>query len=118
MKIVLIALALLFSAQVYAGEPVTVSWVAPTENTDGSAITQLDGFAIYYTDSTGTDFVVPVTDGTAVEYIIPDVALGPAQFYMTATAGGVESAPSTTIDHTVVVKSQGVPVAPVILGIT
>ena len=79
-----------------ACETVTVSWTPPdlTEMT-------YTGYRIYYTDSLGTDKIVPVNVDKVV-HKIPCVEFGLASFYMTSLAGSAESDPSNVVQKDVV----------------
>ncbi|HVW69349.1 MAG TPA: putative Ig domain-containing protein, partial [Steroidobacteraceae bacterium] len=55
----------------------TVSWAAPTENTNGTALTNLAGFRIYYgTDSNSLSQTASVADPTTLSYVIKGLASG------------------------------------------
>jgi hypothetical protein len=75
---------------------VTLSWSAPTENTDGSALTNLSGYNIYYGTSAYTmTSVVSVNAADAQSYVISDLSSGLWYFEITAVnLSGVESSPS------------------------
>jgi Fibronectin type III domain len=75
---------------------VTLTWAAPSENTNGTALTNLAGYLIHY-GTTATDLTqeieVPAT--TAPTYVVSGLAPGTYYFSITAyTAMGSESADS------------------------
>lgn len=75
-------------------EGVTVTWTAPTTNTDGSALTGDDAIAEYrvswYTDG----YFVNSSRHSASPALISDLAPGDYDFYVTAIAvDGEESDP-------------------------
>jgi hypothetical protein len=74
----------------------TLSWTAPTENTDGSPITDLAGFHIYYgTDESAPSQTIDVTGATATSYVIS--GLTPGTYYFTVVSynsSGIDSADS------------------------
>lgn len=77
---------------------VTVEWQPPTENVDGSPLTDLDGFRIYYGELSGayTDQVA-VADGGLTRY---DLTLPSGSYYVAMTAldtDGNESAYSNEV---------------------
>ena len=81
----------------------TLSWTAPTENTDGSPLVDLAGFNIYFGKSQG-DYSNRITIGNSsistylVENLLPDT------YYVVATSfnsNGVESQFSNTATKTV-----------------
>ena len=82
---------------------VTLSWAAPTTNTNGSALTNLAGFDIYYGTSAGA-MTNKVTIGTVgvLSYVISDLTAGTWYFEVFAVnANGVQSGPSSTVSTTI-----------------
>jgi Putative Ig domain len=72
----------------------TLSWAAPTENTNGSALTDLAGYHIHYgTSATDLAQEIDVAGATATTYVVSGLAAGTYYFTITAyTAVGTESA--------------------------
>ena len=72
---------------------ITLSWTAPTENEDGTALTDLAAYKFYYGTSAGSySSQVRVDDPNLTIYAIEN--LTPATYYVVATAindAGVES---------------------------
>jgi hypothetical protein len=73
---------------------VTVSWTPPTTRTDGSTLTNLAGYRIYYGTSSGnyTD-MISVTNPGLTTYVVANL-MGGATYYFVATAvdaNGLES---------------------------
>jgi len=63
----------------------TLSWVPPGKNTDGSALTQLGGYYIYYgTSPTALNQVVKLQDPQLTSYKIDH--LRPGTYYFSVTA--------------------------------
>jgi hypothetical protein len=81
--------------------PVTVSWVAPTENVDGSPLTQLAGYRLYVGQISGLyTETIPLSDPSATTYAL-DLESGSYYLAMTAIdASGNESAYSNEIART------------------
>ncbi|MGH9523928.1 MAG: fibronectin type III domain-containing protein [Terriglobales bacterium] len=82
---------------------VTLSWAAPTENTDGSALTNLAGFDIYYgpTASAMTQKISISTVGM-LTYVITDLSAGTWFFEVLAVnSAGAESNPSGVVSATI-----------------
>ncbi|MBB6092727.1 hypothetical protein HNQ60_001605 [Povalibacter uvarum] len=81
----------------------TVSWVAPSQNTDGSSLTNLAGYRIYYgTSATALTQVVNVTNPSLSTYMIE--GLSPATYYFAVrayTSAGAESTNSNVASKTV-----------------
>lgn len=81
----------------------TLSWMAPVQNTNGSVLTNLAGYRIYY--GTGADALTEVIDVPTVgvtAYVIDNLAAGTYFFSIRAyTQAGVESALSNIVSHTI-----------------
>lgn len=78
----------------------TVSWAAPARNSDGSPITDLAGYTIYYgTNPTKLDQRIPVTDPKATTYTVKELRSGTTYYFnvVAVTAAGTKSAPSPTV---------------------
>ena len=73
----------------------TLSWTAPSTNTDGSVLTDLAGYHIYYGSSpTALNQEVTVSNGVT-SYVIEGLSTGTWYFEVTSYASsGVQSAPS------------------------
>jgi len=82
---------------------VTLSWTAPTQNSDGSALTDLAGYKIYYRKNSGSyDQAVRLDNPSITTFVVEQ--LSPATYYFAATAfnsTGVESSFSTEVVRTV-----------------
>ncbi len=75
----------------------TLSWVAPTHNTDGSPLSDLAGYNIYYgTDASALTQTIQVANAAALGYVVSGLAKGTTWYFAVTsyTAGGQESAPS------------------------
>ena len=81
----------------------TLSWMPPTQNADGTALTDLRGYKIYYGRIAGTlDQVVTLDNPGLTRYVIEN--LSPATWYFAMTSynsQGVESNRSTAASKTV-----------------
>ncbi len=85
-----------------SGDTISVSWLAPTENTDGSALTNLAGYTIYY-GSSASAMTQKVSINTVGElsYVLSN--LTPGTWYLEVVAinsAGVQSAPSSIVSVT------------------
>ena len=80
-----------------------LAWAAPTHNTDGSPITGLAGYHIYYgTDQSAPSQTVDVPGATATSYVVK--ALAPGTYYFTVVAYnslGVDSTESNVAVKTI-----------------
>ena len=72
---------------------VTLSWIPPSENTDGSPLTDLAGYRIYYgVDPQNFSDVIEITNASLTSYVVDN--LTPNTWYFAASAlnsSGVES---------------------------
>ncbi|HXS19719.1 MAG TPA: putative Ig domain-containing protein [Steroidobacteraceae bacterium] len=81
----------------------TISWTPPTENTNGTALTNLAGYRIYYgTSQTNLSNVVNVTNPGLVTYVVSNLSTTTYYFAMTSiNSSGTESARSAVVSHLV-----------------
>lgn len=81
----------------------TLSWVAPTTNTDGSTLTNLAGFRIYYgASSAQMSRTIQVANASVSTYVVGDLVPGTYYFAVRAyTTSGAESADSNVSVKTV-----------------
>jgi len=82
---------------------VTVNWQPPTENTDGSALTNLSGYNIHYGTKSG-DYTqtISVSNPGLATYVVDN--LSPGTYYFTVAAvnsSGTESLLSSEVTATV-----------------
>jgi len=77
----------------------TLDWLPPTENSDGSALTNLGGYTVYY--GTSPDHLaqsVKVTNPGLTAYAVTGLSSGTWYFAVTSySADGVESSRTTTV---------------------
>jgi hypothetical protein len=82
---------------------ITLNWIAPTENSDGSALMDLSGYKIYYRKNSGSyDQQIQIDNPSVTTYVVEQ--LSPATYYFAATAfnsSGVESSFSGEVAKTV-----------------
>jgi Putative Ig domain len=81
----------------------TLSWTAPTENTNGTALTDLAGYWINYgTSADNLSEKVQIHSPGIVTYVLTNLSPGTWYFSMTSyTAANVQSAPSAVARYTV-----------------
>ena len=80
-----------------------LSWVAPTQRTDGTALTNLAGFRVYYGTTSGSyPNSISITNPSLSGYVVD--ALPPGTYYFVTTAfdaNGNESAYSNPVSKTI-----------------
>jgi hypothetical protein len=78
-------------------------WVAPTKNTNGTALTDLAGFRIYYgTSASNLAHLVQVANSAETSYTIGNLAAGTWYFATTAYAtDGMQSARSSVVSKSI-----------------
>jgi len=103
----------------WGGDSVTLSWVAPTENTDGTPLVDLDGFMIRYGQTDGGPYpiVEDIFDENTTSFVVSSLPSGDLFFVATAyNELGVESVFSNQTMKTVGVitdqQSVGITVNP------
>ena len=81
----------------------TLTWVPPTTNTDGTPVTTLTGYHIYYgTSPSALTQSVAVNGATTTSYEITGLASGTWYFAVAADAAdGTESPPSNVGSKTI-----------------
>jgi hypothetical protein len=86
-----------------ANNTVTMSWQPPLTNTDGSALTDLAGYTIYYGNSAAAiSRSVKLPDANILVYTLQGLSTGTWYFTVRAyNAAGVESEPSATASKTI-----------------
>jgi hypothetical protein len=81
----------------------TLSWVAPTTNTDGSPLTSLAGYTIYYgTNASALNQSVQITNPATVSYVFSSLSAGTWYFSIAADSNsGTESALTGAVSKTI-----------------
>jgi hypothetical protein len=81
----------------------TLSWAAPTQNTDGSSVTDLSGYVIAYGTNPGAlTQTVTVSSAAATSYTIQNLVAGTWYFAISAVeSGGVSSSLSSVVSTTI-----------------
>jgi hypothetical protein len=92
-----------FSITVTPSGTANLTWTAPTENTDGTPLTDLAGYTIYYgTDSSDLNQTIQVPIPSATSYEISNLPSGIYYFAVAAfTAEGMQSDQSTVGPKTI-----------------
>lgn len=82
----------------------TLSWIAPTQNTDGTPLTDLAGYVIYYgTAVDQMDSTIEITSASTLSYTIGGLAADNTYYFAIASvnASGMQSARSTVGSKTI-----------------
>jgi hypothetical protein len=81
----------------------TVSWLPPTQNTNGTTLTNLAGYTISYgTNSKALSSSIKVANAGLTTYVIPGLAAGTYYFAVSAyTSSGATSALSSIVSKTI-----------------
>jgi hypothetical protein len=97
------AFTITVSQAAVASVGVTLQWTAPTQNTDGSQLTDLAGFIIMYgTSSTALTQSVRVDNPSVDQHVFDSLPAGRHYFGIKAiTSAGVESAASATVSKVI-----------------
>jgi fibronectin type 3 domain-containing protein len=83
-----------------SGASVTLTWDAPTTNSDGSPLTDLNGYKIYYGTSSG-NYTEVIDIGNVTSYTIGNLSSGIYYFAVTAyNTSGNESDFSNEVSKT------------------
>jgi len=82
---------------------VDVTWTAPTTNTNGSALTNLAGYRVYYgTNSSALNQSVDVPSAGATDYVVTGLTAGTWYFAVAAyTNTGLQSAYSSVVSKSI-----------------
>jgi hypothetical protein len=88
------AFTLTVSAAGSTTEGVTIAWNPPTENTDGSALTDLSGYKIHYGSESKTySNAVAVSNPGLTRFVLESLPAGKYYFALTATNGAGHESP-------------------------
>jgi hypothetical protein len=82
---------------------VSLSWEAPTENTDGSVLLNLGGYVIHYGSASKTyTSTITISNPGLTSYVVEDLPPGTYYFSMTTTTtSGEQSSPSAEASMTI-----------------
>lgn len=81
----------------------SLSWAAPTENTDGTALTNLAGYRIVYgTSASSLNQTIEISNPSVTTYLVDQLAAGTWYFAVKAyTSAGTESSLSNVASKTI-----------------
>lgn len=97
----------------WGGGSATIGWTAPSQNTDGTSLTNLTGYKVMFgNSSTALSSVQAVNDPKATSATVAALASGTWYFAVRAVnASGVESANSSVVSKTITSASAAKTVA-------
>ena len=78
----------------------SLDWAAPTTNTNGSALTNLGGYKIYYgTSSSRLSSTITISNPGLLTYVVDGLPIGTTYYFaiVAVTTGGVESTDSAVV---------------------
>ncbi len=80
-----------------------MDWMPPTENSDGSALTNLAGYTVYYgTSPSNLTQSVKVTNPGLTAYTVTNLSSGTWYFAVTSySSAGIESTRTGTVSTTI-----------------
>jgi hypothetical protein len=86
-----------------SSDSVTISWTAPSENTDGSALTNLAGYEIYYgTSPSALTQQISINTVGIMDYVVGNLSSGTWYFEVVAVnSAGEQSAPTSLVSTTI-----------------
>jgi hypothetical protein len=86
-----------------ASGSVKLSWLAPTQNTDGSPVTELAGYRIYYgTDPAELTELINIAGADSTSYVVDGLATGTYYFSVMAyNSSGFNSGRSNIADQSI-----------------
>jgi len=92
------------TVQAVSNGSATLSWTAPTQNADGSALTTLGGYKVYWgTSADDLSSSATISNVGLVRHVVENLAPGKYFFAMTAvTRAGTESARSAVATKTII----------------
>lgn len=91
------------STEYFSGTGVaSVTWTSPSQYTNGTALTTLDGHHIYMNTGSGFIRIATLTNESVTNYLVENLIAGTYTFAVTAyDAKGIESALSSGVTRTV-----------------
>lgn len=91
------------TSQTSPTQSVTINWTPPTENTDGSTLTDLAGYHLYYgTSQSSLNHVVNITNPGLASYVVSNLSAATWYFAVTSVnTNGTESPRSAVVSAVV-----------------
>jgi len=81
----------------------TLTWVPPTQNTDGTALTNLAGYRIYYGSRTNAlTQTIQIDNPGTTDYVVSNLTAGTWYFAITAVSSTHAESAESTVENTAV----------------
>lgn len=80
---------------------IDLEWVAPSTNSDGSPVVDLQGFKVYYGTNSG-DYVNSIDVGNSTSCVVSSLSQGTVYYFVVVAydSAGTESNPSNEVSKT------------------
>jgi len=86
-----------------SSKSITLSWSRPTENSDGSSLTNLAGYTLHYgTSSEDYTGSIQITSATETSYVVSDSSFPPGKYYFAISAYNAQQVSSSLTGEIVV----------------
>lgn len=86
-----------------SSKSITLSWSRPTENSDGSSLTNLAGYTLHYgTSSEDYTGSIQITSATQTSYVVSDNSFPPGKYYFAISAYNAQQVSSSLTGEIVV----------------
>ncbi len=86
-----------------SSKSITLSWSRPTQNSDGTSLTDLAGYTLHYgTSSEDYTGSIQITRATETSYVVSDSSFPPGKYYFAISAYNAQQVSSSLTGEIVV----------------
>lgn len=86
-----------------SSKSITLSWSRPTQNSDGTSLTNLAGYTLHYgTSSEDYTGSIQITNATQTSYVVSDGSFPPGKYYFAISAYNAQQISSSLTGEIVV----------------
>jgi len=86
-----------------SSKSITLSWSRPTQNSDGTSLTDLAGYTLHYgTSSEDYTGSIQITSATETSYVVSDSSFPPGKYYFAISAYNAQQVSSSLTGEIVV----------------
>lgn len=79
-----------------SSKSITLSWSRPTQNSDGTSLTDLAGYTLHYgTSSEDYTGSIQITSATQTSYVVSDSSFPPGKYYFAVSAYNAQQVSSS-----------------------